>query len=117
MTAQQFDLSYDHFGFWQKPNIIYLAPQDSPDALLTLVQQLSTQVQTLGIPVSDGHYSPHVTLCKKVRQQPTLPLLGNAIAYRADHFALYESRSTTRGVQYIELWRWPLTASNVNITR
>ncbi|TAA47113.1 RNA 2',3'-cyclic phosphodiesterase [Corallincola spongiicola] len=111
ISAAGFKQTCDHFGYWRKPQIIYLAPGVPPPQLLSLVTSLHQITDALGIEREQRPYQPHITLCRKVRQPPELADLAVDISFHADHFALFQSRSDATGVRYIELERWPLLSN------
>ena len=107
-----FSVKLDTLGYWKRSKVIWLAPEQPPQALLTLAQQLKTLATECGLEQESRPYKPHVTLAKSVARRPgQLPLHGK-IDFHFSHFGLYISKPVShngrQGVQYHQLGKWPL---------
>ncbi|MDN4054041.1 RNA 2',3'-cyclic phosphodiesterase [Massilia sp. YIM B02763] len=79
--------------------IAVLAPHDVPRALLDLHAGLAQSLQDLGLQPEERAYRPHVTMARRARDAAP-PQEGPEIVWRADRYALVESRP---GVGYTVL--------------
>ncbi|GAA5215927.1 RNA 2',3'-cyclic phosphodiesterase [Corallincola platygyrae] len=103
-----FAITYNRFGYWRKPQILFLAPTSMPEELSKLVEQLQQAVIGAGLPIEERPYRPHITLVRKVTRQPqTLPA-PIAFSTQFQQFTLYHSASSADGVCYLPLQTWPL---------
>lgn len=108
--ASSFEVSLDGLGVFgaDRPHAIVALVRKTP-ALLALEAAHRSVMQRLGIGDQARKYTPHVTLARLRRvtagevagwlsQQPAFPPL----AWRADRFALYSSRTSRGGGPYVE---------------
>jgi 2'-5' RNA ligase len=111
LQAKQFNLRLTHMGWWQKPAILWLAPDETPPLLNALVNSLKACINQLGLKVDDRPYRPHVTLARKVKQAKAVSHQKFDIEWPVSRFVLMRSESTPTGVEYRVLREWPLLAS------
>ena len=107
ICAPPFELTLDHFGYWPKPEVMWLGCSAVPSPLAQLVERLNGAMRDCGLIPESRLYRPHLTLLRKARQSPQ----GEppAFHWQAREFVLVESVSTPTGVEYRVLRRWPLT--------
>jgi len=105
----QFSLSLDSLGYFSRPKVCWVGPGRMPPALNSLRRDLLRQLQTCGYGSdtrsSPAHFSPHVSLARKSAPLEARPFAS--IPWRVKDFALVESRSTSAGVEYHLLERYP----------
>ena len=106
-----FRLELDKVGYWPRARVLWAGASREPDALLSLVKQLSGGLEGCGFPLEGRPYRTHVTLARKVarRVQPSSP---SPIVGVAKDFHLVESRTNPEGVQYRIVASWPLRESD-----
>ncbi|WP_051972202.1 RNA 2',3'-cyclic phosphodiesterase [Massilia sp. 9096] len=85
-----FDLHIDSAALWHN-GIAVLAPTQPPPALLDLHAQLTQALVKLGLQPEKRSYRPHVTMARRAAGAG-LPPPGQALDWRADRYALVESR-------------------------
>nr|WP_314546883.1 RNA 2',3'-cyclic phosphodiesterase [uncultured Massilia sp.] len=85
-----FELQLGRAELWHN-GIAVLAPHAVPQALLDLHAGLSQSLQDLGLQAEERAYRPHVTMARRARDA-ALPQDGPEITWRADRYALVESR-------------------------
>jgi 2'-5' RNA ligase len=92
-------LRFDRINFWQAPKIATLNPRNEPAELGSLVKSLEEMLQPFGFLPKERVYRPHITVARRARPFPEIPL-ARPIDLEWSDFELMESVSTTRGVQY-----------------
>lgn len=109
IIASPFVLTLDHYGYWPKPQVVWMGSQVTPPALFGLVHALRQAALACGLRVDSRPYRPHLTFCRKVRQPPRLPEF-TPVTWPVAGFSLVESRSTPDGVRYEPRRAWTLRA-------
>lgn len=105
-----FELQLGRPEVWHN-GIAVLAPHAVPQALLDLHAGLLQSLQDLGLQAEERAYRPHVTMARRAREA-ILPQDGPEIAWRADRYALVESRP---GVGYTVLREYPSASSSTGV--
>ena len=108
IKAGSFDLTIDHSGWWRTPKVVWLAPSETPAALLDLFMQLNDLVRVNHLTTESRPYKPHLTLLRKVRKSPDLPEF-TPIHWNIREFCLVESVTLSAGVHYQVIEKWPLS--------
>jgi len=107
IQVQTFTLSLEGIGHWPRPRILWLAPSQQPEALLTLVHKLNAALCTCGFTPEVRPYQAHMTLARKVDRP--LPVQAiEPIDWEVDSLALIESVTAPEGPCYQVLERWSL---------
>lgn len=106
-----FDLTLDSTGFWARPKIVFAAPSELPDELMSLATACSSAASQVGIAVEKREYRPHVTLVRKAIPTMSLPLFQPNLTCSVTKFHLFESFSDKQGVHYPIRHSWSLTSS------
>lgn len=109
VVAPPFALQLGEWGYWQRPSVAWLAPVESPPALLRLVTALRAAAVACGLPAEARAYLPHVTLARRVLRRPAWPD-SPVIHWPVSDFVLCQSVSEVGGVRYEVLQRWPLSS-------
>lgn len=105
---QPFAFTLDRLGFWGHNRILWAGSGRNEPALAGLVRSLVGELQGVGAKVDGGSrpFVPHVTLVRKVRENPMeLPSLP-AVRWECREFALVRSRLTAAGSGYETIGRW-----------
>lgn len=102
-----FDLRFDRFGYFRRPQVAWLGCTATPPALARLVAALGGGCGACGFPPENRRYEVHLTIARQVRSDPGRPPIM-AIDWPVDRFALVESTSNENGVLYTPLRFWPL---------
>lgn len=105
-----FDLTLTRHGYWRGPRVTWLAPEQTPQPLTALVDQLWTGLAVCGYSREARPFSAHLTLARKARPQTTAAL-ETPVNWHADSFVLAASASDGRLPRYRLLGRWPLAAT------
>jgi len=94
-------------GYWPKPGIYWLGPDEWPEALSQLAGKLRQLATTAGARRDRSSFRPHVTLFRNCSTAP--PVTAPAISLPYSHFTLFESRQGKAGVSYHPLQHWELS--------
>lgn len=103
-----FALTIDQFGFWKKPQVIWLAPGETPAALMQLYQQVFSISEANGVKLDPRPYQPHMTVLRKVKQ-PLGDFVFAPVPWKISDFVLVESKTLPSGARYQVIENWPLT--------
>ena len=101
-------LHLDQLGYWPKPGICWVGPNQWPEHLDRLARRLDEIGVAQGGKRSRGRYQPHITLLRGCQTPPPAPMEAPAFDIEFDHFSLFESRQGRRGASYRETASWPL---------
>jgi 2'-5' RNA ligase len=72
---------------------------------------LQAQVRSLGFPIDERPYAPHITLVRKASHARRTEPLPESIAWPVEHFVLVRSQLDVRGSKYVAVGRWPKGSS------
>ena len=103
---RSFDLTFDRFGRWRRPQVAWLAPASPPAALLKLAAALRVAVLDTGLALAPGTFRPHITLARKVNRAPETVLSG-PLHWHINGFGLYQSVTHARGPEYTLVEHFP----------
>jgi 2'-5' RNA ligase len=98
----------DHIGYWSRPGIYWLGPQNWPQPLSQLAMKLRGFATGAGGKRDRNTFAPHVTLFRRCSDAPPAPAVVPCIAQAYRHFVLFESRQGRQGVSYHPLQYWDL---------
>lgn len=100
-----FAFQLDRVGGFRRAGVAWAGCRRPPPALLALQSSLEGRIREAGFSPDDRAFAPHLTLARRVRE-PVEPRDMEAVAWRANAFALVES---ARGEgAYRTLAEWPL---------
>lgn len=105
--ARAFDLVVEQIRYWKHNNIVYAATDRIPQELMDLVTALRDTLSAAGFSLEQRAYKPHITLMRNA-SCPTLPELGEPIAWRVREWLLVKSEQTSDGSNYVPVGRWSL---------
>lgn len=107
ITVGAFDLRLDRVGHWAQSRVLWLAPNEVPEALRELEARLWAALTARGFEREPREFAPHVTLARRAR--PIEGELVEPVPWRAEELALVESLPAGRNnVHYEVLARWPI---------
>lgn len=107
IIRQPFELNLSKCGFWPRPKVAWLAPEEIPDALKQLTHDLQHSIKPCGFKVETRAYQPHITLVRKAKHQPAVSEV-EPISWKVKQFCLVESKTYPQGAQYKVLRSWDL---------
>ena len=98
-----FSITLDTLSCFNKPKILYLAPSETPEALLQLQQQVAECCHAAGFSDMHDKYLPHITLARHATCDAALQQLLSPLTLHVSEFALYLSDSVNGKVRYSPL--------------
>lgn len=107
IIANSFTILFDQLTSWSDAGVLCLTSHKQPLQIIDLVEQLKIVIEEQGVELDNRPYTAHVTLARKALPNPTILLAP--ISWHAISFALVESVSTARGVEYQVLESWLLS--------
>ena len=105
IQAESFEIKLTRIGWWRKPGVLWIGTHHIPKQLIHLVESIKQIVKQQDLETDKRSYEPHVTIARKVKQVQ-LPKQSFDIRWRANSFALIESKSTETGVMYRIIQQW-----------
>ncbi len=105
-----FELTLNRFGYWPRPRVMWLGCNETPPAMIDLINGLNRVMEQCGLQPDSRPYHPHLTLLRKARRAPEQS--APELSWQAREFVLVESASTPGGVEYRVLRSWPLLGSS-----
>ena len=108
IKVKPFTLTLTRVGWWEKPRIAWIGPEQNPLQLLELVEAIAAILKPHGIKPDKRRYKPHVTFARKVKQNIVADNKFD-IDWTVNHFALVDSESGPGGVTYSVLKTWSLS--------
>jgi 2'-5' RNA ligase len=102
VRAEAFDLTLDQFGLWHHNRIFWAGCSIVPPALVELASALSAALQAAGFEVADArrHFTPHVTLVRKVKALAAPLPPGRTLPWPCTKFVLVRSHLSASGASY-----------------
>ena len=108
IAVPPFTLTFDEFGHWPRPQIVWLGSRTPPAELGTLVEHLRRGASSAGLVIDARPYAMHLTLYRGARRSPREWPECAPLHWPATEFALVESLPEVDGVRYEVRRRWPL---------
>lgn len=102
-----FNLTFTHVEWRRRAGIVWLAADEVPAPLLTLVAELQTALTACAYPPESRPYRLHLTLARDVAQGPRRQAIA-PIRWRTCAVTLASSRLTPKGSEYSVVRQWPL---------
>lgn len=99
VKADSFDLELDHYGYFNKPKVLWMGLKQTPQALETLQQTLGASLAECEFEVELRPYAPHMTLMRKL-PKPEAFEKTESIDWQVNEFVLVESISIEGGIRY-----------------
>ena len=107
IKSQPFELNLSKCGFWPRPKVAWLAPEEIPEVLKQLTNDLQQAIIPCGFKLDTRDYQPHITLVRKAKHEPSIPEVPS-IKLNVSKFCLAESITSSEGAQYKVLRSWDL---------
>lgn len=105
ISVSAFKLCCKEVGYFSKPKVGFLLVDDHPK-LTAAEEQCRILANQQGIASQHARFTPHITLYRKLPQPLLVPLIPPRFDFMVDTLALFESRSTEKGVAYIPIRKW-----------
>jgi 2'-5' RNA ligase len=107
VQGNRFSLSLDKLGYWPNNRILWLGASEMPDALQTLVSNLTTQLQRCDYRPELRPFQVHLTLMRKAAPTETLPPI-TPVVWAVEDFCLVRSILSSGKARYEVITRWAL---------
>ena len=107
IQCSSFKFTIDTAGYWPKPRILWLGPNEMPETLVTLATELRDGALRCGVQMDMRPYRAHITLMRKVARAPA-EMAVSPFVWTAKRFVLVESITYAEGVKYEAIREWPL---------
>ena len=107
IDASKFSLNISISGWWRRPRILWLAPENIPNALSQLVMKITQTALVCKLDIQNRHYNPHITLARKISSPVQVKF--EPIIWNIHDFYLIESNTRPEGAEYRIIHSWPLT--------
>ena len=110
VRTEAFDLTLDHFGVWHHNRLFWAGCTAMLPALAELSSSLNHALQAAGFVVADAkrHFTPHITLVRKVVAFDAALPACQPLSWRCDKFVLVRSQLSAAGSAYQTLAEFPL---------
>jgi len=107
IKGQPFELKLSKCGFWPRPKVAWLAPEEVPEVLNQLTNDIQHSIIPCGFKPETRAFHPHITLARKAKHEPSLAEIS-PITLKVSKFSLAESITYPEGAQYKILKSWDL---------
>lgn len=105
IKSQPFELKLSKCGFWSRPKVAWLAPDEVPEVLKQLTHDLQHAIIPCGFKPETRDYQPHITLVRKAKCNPAISEI-RPIHMKVSKFCLVESKTYPEGAEYKVLKSW-----------
>ena len=105
IKSDAFELNLSKCGFWSRPKVAWLAPEEVPAVLKQLIYDLQHAIIPCGFSPETRDYQPHITLVRKAKCDPTVSEI-KPIHMKVLGFSLVESKTYAAGAEYKILKSW-----------
>ena len=106
-----FTISLDRTGYWPRPQVVWLKPDQCPAQLSQLEHALWGELSPLGFRADSRTYKPHVSLARKV-PGGLGSVLDEPVQWPVKGFALVRSETLSGGAVYTLLDQFPARDRN-----
>ena len=108
IRAPAFTFNLTRLGWWSHNRIAWAAPDETPDELVLLTDELRERLLGAGFRFDTKPFVPHITMLRKA-ECGNKPLPSVAIEWRVEDFVLVRSVAKREGGSvYKVAGRWPL---------
>ncbi|MFK7889952.1 MAG: RNA 2',3'-cyclic phosphodiesterase [Granulosicoccus sp.] len=97
----QTQIRFDNVGYWDKSEILFLAPADVDPEIHSIAMRCKTAAARAGIRVSKKRWQPHMTLGRRVALPPPSPLIAPDFVVSFDGFSLQQSILDRKQARYL----------------
>lgn len=110
VRASAFDLVLDRLGVWRHNRLFWTGCTTTPPALADLSSSLVYALQAAGFAVASAkrHFTPHITLVRKVAALEAALPACEPLSWRCDKFVLVRSQLSVAGSAYRTIAEFPL---------
>lgn len=106
-----FTLQLDKFGFWRRPQVVWLGSEEVPEGLSSLLSALNGAIRQCGLEPESRPFRTHLTLLRKAHRPPRQREV-EPMAWTVERFVLVASETRPEGAVYEILKCWELKPQN-----
>ena len=103
-----FDLRINQLGFWSKPRILWIGPDEVPQEVSQLAKMLGNVRRRMGFRADKKEFLPHISIARKCEMPPPASALKPDFTIYFDRFTLFESSRIKSGLYYRAVQDWML---------
>ena len=107
IKAAPFEMQFGEFGYFQRPQIFYIALNIIPIELLSLYKQICKALSPCRFKTPRS-FKPHITLFRGVRSPPFCEPLDTTLQWQARTLCVERSELRETGAHYTTLKEYPL---------
>jgi 2'-5' RNA ligase len=112
LAVPMLSLTLDRFGYWPRSRILWLGTNQTPDMLMTLLDDLKRRLKACGFTPEQRSFHAHITLARKFPDVVSLPRVKEPLNWQVNCVTFMESINQDKGVHYQVLQRWPKDSLN-----
>jgi RNA 2',3'-cyclic 3'-phosphodiesterase len=112
VRSSVFDIRLDLYEYWAGSAVLVAAASELPPALAELHRLLHIEFDRLGVRAGTQPFHPHLTLARKVTQEPVLKAVCR-FCWSVNAFQLVRSARSAAGSVYTVVDQWPLLDSGL----
>jgi 2'-5' RNA ligase len=109
IRAASFTLALEQMGYWSKSGILWVGPNQAPQPLLHLVNDLNAGLAGCGYEAEQRPYAAHLALARKACLRQAIYSIEPR-AWEINRFHLAQSHTHADGARYEILRSWPLNS-------
>jgi len=103
-----FDLRINQLGFWSKPKILWIGPDEIPQEVSQLAKMLGNVRGRMGFRADKKEFLPHISIARRCEMPPPASALKPDFTIYFDRFTLFESTRIKSGLSYRAVQDWML---------
>ena len=103
-----FELRINQLGFWSKPKILWIGPDEIPQPVSRLAKMLGNVRKRMGFRADKKEFLPHITVARRCEMPPPASALQPDFTIYFDRFTLFESSRIKSGLYYRAIQDWML---------
>lgn len=108
VRSGQFELRINQLGFWSKPKILWIGPDETSQTVYQLAKMLGNVRRRMGFRADKKEFLPHITIARRCEMPPPASVLKPDFSIYFDRFTLFESSRIKSGLYYRPVQDWPL---------
>jgi 2'-5' RNA ligase len=108
VRSDPFKLRINQLGFWSKPKILWVGPDEIPQAVSQLAKILGNVRRRMRFRAEKKEFLPHITIARRCEIPPPASVLKPDFTIYFDRFTLYESSRIKSGLYYRAVQDWIL---------
>ena len=108
VRSDRFELRINQLGFWSKPKILWIGPDETPQTVSQLSKMLGNVRRRMGFRAEKKEFLPHISIARRCDRPPPASTLKPDFTIKFDRFTLYESSRIKSGLYYRAVQDWML---------